>query len=147
MNVLDQITIPTPCPADWDAMTGDDRIRFCGSCGKHVYNLSAMTSDEAIGVIRDRGGKLCAQLYRRPDGTVVTADCPEPGAATSRRQFSIRAMMAVIAGFGAAFGLAKLFAQDKPVASLGTPALPLRGEIACPPQGLGGAGSGGSEQP
>src|SRR5262249_41437362 len=68
-RLLNQLIIPTPCRADWDAMTGDDRVRFCSSCGKHVYNLSAMESDEAEGLLRDEGGKLCARLYRRPDGT------------------------------------------------------------------------------
>jgi hypothetical protein len=125
--LLSQLTIPTPCPADWDAMRGDDRIRFCDSCGKHVYNLSSMTSGEAEDLVRGRGGKLCARFYRRPDGTLVTADCPSPRGATSRRQFSLRAMMALIAGTAGAFGLAKLFARQEPVP------MPLMGEIVCPP--------------
>src|SRR4051794_5465795 len=82
-ELLHQVTIPTPCPADWGSMRGDDRKRFCDSCGKHVYNLSAMTAGEAISLIRERGGELCGQIYRRPDGTLVTADCqpesPPPG--------------------------------------------------------------------
>jgi len=29
LRSLDQITIPTPCDADWDSMTGNDQVRFC----------------------------------------------------------------------------------------------------------------------
>ena len=40
LPILDNIRVATPCSADWNAMTGDDRVRACGSCKKHVYNLS-----------------------------------------------------------------------------------------------------------
>jgi len=26
---FDRITIAAPCDADWEAMTGNDRVRFC----------------------------------------------------------------------------------------------------------------------
>jgi hypothetical protein len=57
-------------------MTGDDRARFCAQCQKPVYDLSNMTADEAVALIRSREGKLCARFYRRIDGTILTADCP-----------------------------------------------------------------------
>jgi len=57
-------------------MVGDDRARFCGQCQKHVYNLSSLTADEAVALIREREGGLCARFYRRADGTVLTSDCP-----------------------------------------------------------------------
>src|SRR5690348_11198318 len=47
LPLLDRIQIASPCEASWDAMNGDDRVRFCGLCEKNVYNLSAMTRDEA----------------------------------------------------------------------------------------------------
>jgi hypothetical protein len=34
-----------------------------------------MTSDEAASLIAGREGRLCARLFRRADGTVITADC------------------------------------------------------------------------
>ena len=37
-------------------MVGDERVRACGSCDKHVYNLSAMTRDEAQALIIERNG-------------------------------------------------------------------------------------------
>ena len=32
-------------------MSGDDRARFCGQCGKHVYNLSGMSREQVEAVL------------------------------------------------------------------------------------------------
>ncbi len=37
-----------------------------------VYDLTAMTTDEAVSLIRTHQGELCGRLYRRPDGTFTT---------------------------------------------------------------------------
>jgi hypothetical protein len=57
-------------------MYGDDRKRFCGDCKLNVYNLSGMTTDEAEALIMNAEGRLCVRIYRRADGSVITADCP-----------------------------------------------------------------------
>jgi hypothetical protein len=76
-NILPEIRIASPCPANWNEMTGDERARFCSQCQKHVYNLSAMTAEAAAALIREKEGNLCGRLYRRADGTVLHAeDCP-----------------------------------------------------------------------
>jgi len=72
---LDAIEIKSPCSLPWDAMPGDDRTRFCGQCGQHVYNIAGLTRREAQRLIANRTGRLCGRVLRRPDGTVVTADC------------------------------------------------------------------------
>ena len=74
--VLEDIRIATPCSADWDEMTGDARVRFCGKCEKNVYNLSAMTREEGEALVKEKEGRLCVRLYQRKDGTVITSDCP-----------------------------------------------------------------------
>jgi hypothetical protein len=76
LTVLDDIHIATPCQTSWDEMPGDDRVRSCPACSRAVYNIAAMTSNEVAALIADREGRLCARLFRRADGTVVTADCP-----------------------------------------------------------------------
>ena len=75
-DFLNQLRIASPCPADWAAMAGDDRSRFCATCEKHVYDFSRMTAAEGLALIREKEGQVCARLWRRPDGTVITADCP-----------------------------------------------------------------------
>jgi hypothetical protein len=77
LSLLDDIRIASPCPARWEDMAGDDRSRHCGECDRRVYDLSAMTAEQALTLIRENEGGLCVRLYRRWDGRVLTADCPE----------------------------------------------------------------------
>ena len=76
LDVLPRIEIATPCDASWDDMAGDERKRFCQQCELHVYNLAAMTEQEAVQLIEETQGRLCGRIYRRKDGTVLTQDCP-----------------------------------------------------------------------
>lgn len=72
-----KLNVASPCPMSWDAMSGDDRMRFCARCKLHVYNLSAMKEGELEQLLREREGKrLCGRFFQRPDGTVMTRDCP-----------------------------------------------------------------------
>src|SRR5947208_17157312 len=81
---LDLIEVASPCPASWDEMVGDDRVRFCRQCKLNVYNLSEMGREEAEAFIRDHTAgqassgnqtRTCVRLFRREDGTVMTRDC------------------------------------------------------------------------
>jgi len=75
-DLLNQIQIATPCHADWESMTGDERKRFCGDCKLNVYNVSSMSTKDAAQLIRDSEGGACLRLYRRNDGTIITDNCP-----------------------------------------------------------------------
>jgi hypothetical protein len=75
LPMLAQARIASPCSASWEKMTGTDQVRFCGSCQKNVYDLSAMTSGDAEALLREKEGDLCARFYRRADGTIMTSDC------------------------------------------------------------------------
>jgi hypothetical protein len=112
-QVLSQITISTPCPMDWSQMSGDDRMRYCTACGKHVHDFAKMTSAESDLLLRDNDWDVCGRLSRFADGTLVTADC---GVATESTkipwQFNIRSLMGVIAGFATTLGIARLVAED-----------------------------------
>lgn len=73
---LKSLKVASPCPALWEDMYGDSRVRFCGQCSLNVYNLSGMTTEDAERVIAEHEGRLCVRYYRREDGTVLTQDCP-----------------------------------------------------------------------
>jgi hypothetical protein len=75
-NPLHNLHVASPCPASWDRMQGNDKVRFCSECRLNVYNLSAMSRREAEEMVRDREGRLCVRFYQRADGTVLTQDCP-----------------------------------------------------------------------
>ncbi len=92
LTILNEIRIATPCQANWDEMPGDDRVRSCPLCSRSVYNIAAMTSDEAAALIACREGRLCARLFRRADGTVVTADCPAVTTSPKTRLRRVRSL-------------------------------------------------------
>jgi hypothetical protein len=73
---LDRVSIPIQCHADWDLMSGDDRVRYCKVSEKSVYNLSALTRRQTETLVAEHGGKLCARIYQRPDGSILTQNCP-----------------------------------------------------------------------
>jgi hypothetical protein len=57
-------------------MAGDERVRHCTLCSLNVYNFAEMTGDEVRALLLRTEGRVCARLYRRADGTVITRDCP-----------------------------------------------------------------------
>lgn len=78
-NLLDRVQIASPCSAKWEEMEGDDRSRFCNLCSLNVYNLSTMSKSEATAFLIERmegGQRVCANLFRRQDGTILTDNCP-----------------------------------------------------------------------
>jgi hypothetical protein len=113
---LDRVRIATPCPASWEEMTGDDRVRFCDQCQLNVYNLSELTRNEAESLIASTEGRLCGRFFRRPDGTVLTKDCPV-GLRALRLRVSKRvaAVFATIVSLTSA-ALGQQSSADKPVA-------------------------------
>jgi hypothetical protein len=66
-------------------MAGDDRVRFCDLCNLNVYNIAQLTRREAEELIGKTEGRICARLYRRADGTIITKDCPVGLRAIRRR--------------------------------------------------------------
>jgi len=84
LPILATARIASPCSADWNEMTGDERVRFCGSCEKNVYNLTDLPTEDAEAIILEHEGNLCVRLYQRADGTLISEDCPR-GLAAARR--------------------------------------------------------------
>jgi len=118
LPLLDSVRIASPCSADWNQMVGDDRVRFCGSCQKNVYDLSKMTREEGEALIRDHevAGDLCARLYRRADGTLLTADCP----VGLQKKRVHRAAAVLVSGGAIAASVATALAASTPRTTMGT---------------------------
>jgi carboxypeptidase family protein len=107
---LGNLQIASPCPADWNKMVGDERVRHCSECNLNVYNLSTMTERQVQELIASsRGSRLCARLYRRADGTVLTQDCPWSFRVLTRKISRLAA--AVLA---AIMGVTVAMARNKP---------------------------------
>lgn len=112
---IDRLRVATPCPVSWEQMTGDARVRFCDHCQLNVYNISELSRVEAESLIASTEGRICARLYRRGDGTVLTKDCPV-GLRALRMRVSKRAaavFAAVVSISSAAFGQQASAKQEK----------------------------------
>lgn len=101
---LKRVTISQPCQMSWNAMTGDERIRYCQQCDKHVHNFSAMTRDEIETLLMTAQGRLCARFERRSNGQLVTREISEPA---MKRNFKLipRASKMVATAMSAALSL------------------------------------------
>jgi TonB family protein len=77
-NLSQSVIIDTPCTVDWNDMTGSESVRFCHSCKLNVYNISQFSDSEAQEIFAQNlnGNRMCTRIYRRPDGTVMTDNCP-----------------------------------------------------------------------
>jgi hypothetical protein len=110
LPLLDQVKVASPCPAKWDDMIGDDRKRFCSSCEKHVFNISALSREDAEQFLRENaGGEICLRYYQRADGTIMTSDC-SVGVTRKRR----KKVALAVAGAGAlAFGAVTAYLRSE----------------------------------
>jgi hypothetical protein len=75
-TALDVISVSQPCPESWDAMHGNEQVRYCEGCRKHVHNLSAMTREQAATLVEGCGaaGDLCVRFSKSAGGVIETLD-------------------------------------------------------------------------
>ncbi|MCW5824743.1 MAG: hypothetical protein KIT34_18235 [Cyanobacteria bacterium TGS_CYA1] len=98
--------IAAPCPIRWEQMdavedSDADTKRFCNQCSLNVFNVSNMTRVEAEKFLNEQSGPVCLGLYRRPDGTLITKDCPYGVKLLNRARFKLASLAAsVLAVFG-----------------------------------------------
>ncbi len=95
-DIFREIRVAKPCPKRWSDMEGDDRVRHCSECRLNVFNFSNLTQSEIIALLESGEGRVCGRFYRRPDGTMMTADCRNP---LERRAMASRWPVAAMAIF------------------------------------------------
>jgi len=124
---LENVRIASPCSADWDSMYGDDQKRFCKECKLNVYNLSGMTREDAERLVTNADGRLCVRFYKRPDGTIITQDCPVGWAKIKQRTrlYATAAMSMLMALLTGLFVVSFLKRSDTSV-TMGEIAMPAR---------------------
>lgn len=62
----DSLRVATPCNEDWEQMSGNDVVRLCSHCSKHVNFISNLTEKQTRRLVRDSGGKLCVRYVADP---------------------------------------------------------------------------------
>jgi hypothetical protein len=159
LKVLNDVQVASPCSADWDAMEGDEKVRFCGECRLHVFNLSAMDLDEAAEKVSQASDRLCVRFFRRHDGTIMTRDCPVGVERKARSRRAVLRLTTVMTG--ASVAAAVLYRQTvavkakptsegevgklmtpTPIAVAGAMSAPIRevkGDMIRPVEVMGGA--------
>jgi hypothetical protein len=116
-NTLNHVRIAAPCKADWDQMTGNERVRFCSQCSLNVYNLSSLTRADAESLIARTEGRLCIRFYRRSDGSIITKDCPIGLRAIRRRMsYVAKAISSTVMGLLAGLGVYGVVSSTVPIA-------------------------------
>lgn len=103
------IEIPEPCHAEWDAMRPEEKGRFCFECRKTVHDLSAMTKPEAQDFLRRTAcADICVSYEHHDDGTLVFREpAPRPAAVVPiARLRRPRSVAAAVASAGMAAALA-----------------------------------------
>jgi len=105
---LDRITIPSPCDADWDSMSGNSQVRFCEHCNLHVTDLSSLSRASAMRLVAESQGRLCVRLIQRPGGGVLT------GAPEKLYRIGRRASRLAAGVFTASLSVSSAMAQTRP---------------------------------
>ena len=82
---LKNLTVPSPCPADWNSMIGNDQVRFCKHCSLDVHNVSLMTRTQAERLISRANGRLCVRYHLDPAGQLKTLPVTQQLHRLSRR--------------------------------------------------------------
>jgi hypothetical protein len=118
------ISIASPCGADWRTMKPSDTKRFCETCQKHVHDLSAMTAAGARALLAEpRTEGLCVRYLADAYGEVVFRSPPlAPSLLVRARRVAARAVAVALPMTLAACS-----------SSLGEPPQPFTmGAVACP---------------
>ncbi len=130
---LDGVRVAAPCPAEWEKMVGDERMRYCGQCSLHVYNLSGMTKREAETLVANAEGSLCVRYYSRADGSILTRNCPVGLRALKQRVTRIAgATLSAVLGFFAGLGLVPGTGRAPVQPTMGTMAMPAERNLTPP---------------
>ncbi|MCB9397994.1 MAG: ankyrin repeat domain-containing protein [Acidobacteria bacterium] len=65
-NQTVQIQKMKACNENWFQMQGNDRVRFCSHCAKHVHNLDQMTPENIQAITQSLNGPVCVRMVLPP---------------------------------------------------------------------------------
>ena len=118
--LLAQVRVASPCSAKWEKMFGNEQVRHCTDCRKNVYNLTAMSRDDAEALLAaNSNGEMCIRFYERADGTIMTADCPVGVERKQRRKVAL-----AVLGGTAMWGMSVVAAASAFARGAGDPSKP-----------------------
>jgi len=63
-DFIQQLRIASPCSVDWDAMIGNNRVRFCEHCRLSVHHVDSLTRKQLRRLIARSNGRVCVNYTR-----------------------------------------------------------------------------------
>lgn len=63
---IDKVKVLEPCHESWDEMLGNERVKLCSHCTKHVTNISTLTRKEAMRLVNSSDGSICIRYTQNP---------------------------------------------------------------------------------
>jgi hypothetical protein len=147
LNVIDNLTVESPCNEPWEKMQGSNKRRHCDSCKHSVTNLSMHTRKEAELIISKlKKERFCVRYTHNPDGSIKFK--PNPTLFTHAGAFLTLTLTAILAFFGISTAtnaedknstheMGKIMVQVTPISTVTpvpTPELHTMGMIAPPPE-------------
>src|SRR6476660_5335876 len=102
-----QFEITSPCTENWDAMIGNDRVRFCSHCQLSVHDLSQLNRKQIRRLVLKSKGRLCVRY---------SSLSPQPAVIPVRVLYKIgrRTSMIAASAFSATLGLSSAMAASNP---------------------------------
>ena len=85
------LTVSSPCLADWNSMIGNDQVRFCTHCNLKVHNLSLLTHSQIQRLVARANGRLCVRYHHDATGQPLSLPVPQKLHLISRRVSRIAA--------------------------------------------------------
>jgi len=111
-HFLNNLTIPTPCSADWNRMIGNDQVRFCEHCNLDVHNLSLLTRNQAQRLIARANGRLCVRYHHDAAGQPLTLPVGQKLHRQKLHRIARRVSQVAAGGFTATLSITSAVAQQ-----------------------------------
>lgn len=131
LPTLQSVEVAALCDAEWDAMEGDKKKRFCAPCQRFVHNLAELTTAEAEALLLEPD-RVCVRLYRRADGTILTQDCPVGLRRRKRRRLAAAASALALGALGAMLTKVSPKPPTSNLASTPIPSQPVQTQLERP---------------
>jgi hypothetical protein len=111
-HFLNNVTIPSPCSADWNQMIGNDQVRFCEHCNLDVHNLSSMTRHQAQRLVARANGRLCVRYNHDPAGRPLTLPAGQKIHSQKLHRIARRVSQVAAGAFTATLSITSAVAQQ-----------------------------------
>jgi Carboxypeptidase regulatory-like domain/Ankyrin repeats (3 copies)/Ankyrin repeats (many copies) len=63
-DFIQQLHIASPCSVDWDAMIGNNRVRFCEHCRLSVHHVDSLSRKQLRRLLARSNGRVCVNYTR-----------------------------------------------------------------------------------